>query len=772
MSKFTQCVANVKQLFPKASDKFIELSAKKMMELVDKYGNSPQLLPELQKFWASEIKSLAVYEKVKLDNKLKKSNIENMFKDAKNKNISAVEVAAALLVRSNKNIKDARISADVLLKGYVTEGNGILSQLVEIDNVSDIIDGKFDEDIANFMVDEGKNGTAIGTYNGPVKQVGQIFRTVNSWAIQTLRDSGIPINEVAGYIMRQSHDSERIEAAGFQTWITEIIPRLDMEKTFSDLDPNSPTYSQDVIKYLEATFKAIVADKGTGGVSRFTKGRQLHFKSGADFIQYNQQFGMYDTIFDSIKGSIKAVSRAASLTQVLGTNHRKTVDWLKSQADNKDKLVIEEWYQAVLGADEAVGEHQFTKVLDAGKMILNMSKLGGAAKSVLLDFVPAVIAHGQLTGGNIFETSFNSLGTWMESLSPDVRKEVAKELVVDLEIQHAALNNMMYGSADGIMAEYGKGAIAKAHKWFFTINGMGPLTRVNKTSASLSIARDLKDVIKKPLDKVQQTIFSHYGIGEKELKVMGLVENDFVNKKGIRMIPFEKLQEAFPDLKEQELLELQKDTGTKVMALLIDRADQMVPTAGKRERVQMGYIHHPDSTKGRIWRMVAQFKMTTMKSFNDMNYQANLYESRVPQAYLIGRRVIYGGLMAYMIESVRQYMFEDEPEYKPLTIQDGLEYLARGGGAGIAGDFVLGKHDTMVRKGVEGLAGPMLTTIFDAGDLASMSLGDKPVGREAAKLIIHNTPYLGLPFIKSYKDGMIDAMDEFLSEMTPYRRSR
>lgn len=769
--KQQQCIMNAKLLFPKASDKFIQNSAKKMVKILDKYEGKPELMSKLKEFFEAEQKALAVYEKVKLENKLKKDNITKTLEDAKNKDVSIKEVAAALLVKSHKNIEGARLSVDTIQKAFIAEGNGILSQLIEIENVSDIIDGKFDEDIANFMVDEGlKKDT--GKYSGPVKQVGGIYRLVNAWAIKTLRESGISIREIASYIMRQSHDSQKIEVAGFETWVQDIVPRLDMDKTFSDLDKDATNYIKDVAKYLKDTYDAIVADRGSGGINAFTHARELHFKSGADFIQYNTKYGLYETIYDSIKGSIKAVSRSASLTQILGTNHRKMIDWLKNQAEGKDKNTIEGWYQSVMGYDEVIGEHMFTKVLDAGKMVVNMSKLGGGFKAVLLDFAPSVIAHGQLTGGNMFESASNLVSNWFEALSPETRKAVARELSIDLELHHAVLNNSMFSNADGTSMEYGKGLISSAHKWFFTINGMGPLTRMNKISSSLSIARDLKRVIARELDETQKKILSHYRIGNDELAIMRLADGDFINKSAIRNIPMETLQKAFPGKSETELETLQKDAAFKVMALLIDRTDQMTPTAGKRERVALGYLHHPDTGWGRIFRLVAQFKMTSMKALNDMKYQANLYESRVPQAYLIGRRVIYGGLMAYMIEAVRQWAFEDEPTYRPVTVADAMEYLAKGGGAGIAGDFMFSKHDSFVRKSIESFAGPGFSTLADAFDLGKMALSDKPVSREAAKLIIHNTPYLGLPFIKSYKDGMIDAMDDFLSEMTPYRKRR
>src|SRR3546814_20771794 len=37
-----------------------------------------------------------------------------------------------------------------------------------------------------------------------------------------------------GYIVRQSHDVYRIRGAGFEKWRDDILPHLDMARTFAD----------------------------------------------------------------------------------------------------------------------------------------------------------------------------------------------------------------------------------------------------------------------------------------------------------------------------------------------------------------------------------------------------------------------------------------------------------------------------------------------------------------------------------------------------------
>ena len=185
--------------------------------------------------------------------------------------------------------------------------------------------------------------TVIGP--GEVAALSKILAKYDWAARLQVEAAGAWVKPLPGYVLRQSHDADRIRFAGFRAWRDFLAERLD-ERTFEGV--------RDRERYLRRVYDALsrgaqhlllgaalrpIALDETGGdengegarawmqaVARLlTNDRLLHFKSADAWFDYLERFGA-STLNEALLFGLERLGRTTGLMRALGPGLQDSLD--------------------------------------------------------------------------------------------------------------------------------------------------------------------------------------------------------------------------------------------------------------------------------------------------------------------------------------------------------------------------------------------------------------------------------------------------------------
>ena len=157
-----------------------------------------------------------------------------------------------------------------------------------------------------------------------------IAKIVQKWQRESMgainREGGW-VRSYSGYITRTTHDPDKIRAAGPAKWIADTLPRLDLARTFGTRDPQrardalhamwAPMMQGQHFDYGRATNEELYPTPAkTASASR-----ELHFKTGKDWRDYNLQYGVHNATH-SVVEAVRVAARRVALMSEFGTEPR------------------------------------------------------------------------------------------------------------------------------------------------------------------------------------------------------------------------------------------------------------------------------------------------------------------------------------------------------------------------------------------------------------------------------------------------------------------
>ena len=285
------------------------------------------------------------------------------------------------------------------LGGMVTRLQRELPHLLS-DRAKLLHDRKFNADVVREMHQPG------ATRNADARRLAEIFAEVTEASRQDLNRLGADIGKLEGWAGSQSHDPDKLLAAGEDAWIAEQMQRLDLERSFGD-------EAGDAEAILRTSWRTIVTGVQPGlnprrvgqqtqpaNVARsLGKERIFHYKSADDWLAYHEQFGGMTLAAGMIQHLKRNASTAAqmemfgpepeamiaSISEALKQRARELLP-PKEAAEQAQKLSVDEGplRQAI---DEMTGLTSSPVARSAAKIASNIrlwqsiSKLGGAVIS-------------------------------------------------------------------------------------------------------------------------------------------------------------------------------------------------------------------------------------------------------------------------------------------------------------------------------------------------------------------------------------------------------
>ena len=299
-----------------------------------------------------------------------------------------------------------------------------------------------------------RSGTAV-IGPGEVAALSKILAKYDRAARLEAEAAGAWVKPLPGYVLRQSHDADRIRFAGFQAWRDFLAERLD-ERSFEGVTDRE-RYLRRVYDALSrgaqhlllgAALRPIALDE-TGGdengegarawmqaVARLlTNDRLLHFKSADAWFDYLERFGA-GTLNEALLFGLERLGRTTGLMRALGPDLQGSLDGALQDlvADTKGRSKARQSLKTTLarldGSVSLPAEGIAARVAAGVEAQRAFARLGGLMAGRITQ-APDGAARLETRGrGLLFELERDLTNLIASRRTPTVRQELAAMLSV------------------------------------------------------------------------------------------------------------------------------------------------------------------------------------------------------------------------------------------------------------------------------------------------------------------------------------------------------
>jgi hypothetical protein len=426
---------------------------------------------------------------------------------------------------------------------------------------------EFDREISDALEDVDADPASVTKAHSPLAlKVAKVMAKHQENARLLLNDAGAFVRKMPGWIVRQSHDAVKLQAAGFERWYDSILPRLD-ERTFDSVkvktsaDAASPNfdaaYRAAEVKarreYLLRTYNSLVtgihetgsadwlhAFKMPGNKAKsVSQERVLHFKK-YQWFDYNAEFGR-GTLLEEVAHGLELSAKNTALMRTWGTNpeamftavQRDLAEKVaqdsslsaaekKKQADTISGFWTRNFFAQVNGTASTGGNPTWARRMANVRAWITMSKLGGVVLSAFPD-ISNKASLARHNGVNYFEGLGNGLTSLVRGKSAPEREMMLDHVRGFSESVAGSIFNR-FGADSGL-----SGKMNRAMRTYFKMNLMTFWDNAQRDGWSDFMARNMGASLKGGFDALDprfQTTLRGYGITEKEWAVLQKAPKD------------------------------------------------------------------------------------------------------------------------------------------------------------------------------------------------------------------------------------------------------
>jgi len=758
--------------------------------------SSDQVLAKEARDLAEKLKRAAFIEKRNAAIALRKGAeaydfIKTNFPNDPGEGLKAMMVGTNL-VRDGSRFSVAAQQKELLIR-YV---GGLLTDLEAKDLLKVMKDGALDREISRalFTIDN-PNATP---YAG-IDEAMEIAKILHKWqevVRKQYNDAGADIGKELGYIVKQSHDSDKLRTAGYQAWRDAIMPKLDMARTFAD--------GRDPEEALQAIYANIVSGdhrKAKDEITGFKGGtfnlgkrasaeRVLHFKDADNWFDYNTQFGI-GGIMDATLRTMETSAQNIGLMRKLGPNPRDVYNRLieRVRDDIKDPTIkaqflsdvrpgamLDNYFAAVDGTTNIPVASVAAQVSSGVRAFQNMSKLGGALIASAQDLV-AVAAEMRYQGAG---DMFSGMGEAIAGLSRGQNRAGMREI-------DAALPVFFEGMRDGISARFDPadnlpGSISRLQQLFFKANGLTWWTDTLRAATVRSFshhAGSLADAAFDALPKDFSRVLSLYGIDAGKWDIIRSAPQKLADGRSyltpdtIRDLPDAQfvayLEAQGKKPSDYAVRQLREEVVSQFRTYFSDRASYAVLEPDAQTRALLLQGTQPGTVQGELLRFIGQFKSFPVAFVQKVigrevygrgaDTLSDALKNTNGEMLGMAQLFVWSTLFGYGIMTAKEIIKGREPR----TPETPAEYaklvqaaMLQGGGLGIFGDFLFGEMKNRYGQSALGtLLGPTFATVGDVMDLFGRAKSGDDFAGQALRVALNNTPFANLFYTKAALDYLV-----------------
>lgn len=664
----------------------------------------------------------------------------------------------ALMVGVNRARRGSRFSAAAeqnQLAGYYI--GGLIADVERAGLWTHLVRGELDQDIARALWQKGQDTPDL---RGIPKEAQSLADAIHKWQEVARLDAnkaGAWIKKMPGYIVRQSHDINKIRRAGYEAWRDYIKPRLD-PKTFDDV--------KDVDKFLAKVYDGLASGvhmktssapsgfKGVANIGRkMSHERTLHFKGADEWSDYNAQFGS-GSLREALLSGLERSAASTGLMRTLGPNAEANLKQMmenisRSLEGQPDKLKSfrddENWLQnrfgELDGSTRIPANSMAAQVGAITRAIQSMAKLGGAVISAFSD-IPIYGSEMRYQG----RTILSGMGEAIEGLTRGRGSREQREILGMLGVYFDSMRGQITSRFSG--HDDMPGRMSRLMQSFFKWNGLTWWTDTMRASAALGMSHRLalhKSKAWDGLDDDLQRTLSLYGIDAgKWEKIRTSVTKEADGRQYI-------VPENVGD----------REIEAQLRSYFVDRAEYAVITPDQRTHAIMRRGTRPGSVEGETLRFIGQFKSfpiaVIQKAIGREIYGRG--SDTLRQALKNGHGEMLGlaqlmlwtTLFGYGAMTTKDLLKGKTPR-DPLSPTTWGAAFTQGGGAGIYGDFLLGESSRFGGGLLQTLAGPTLGTVDDFYDIYTRLRNGDDAAAQSFRFLVSNTPFANLFYTRTAMD--------------------
>jgi hypothetical protein len=678
---------------------------------------------------------------------------------------------------------------------------GLIHDLDKADLLPVLAKGDSDQDIADALWRVGQD-MDTDHLNPQVVEIAKVVQKYQEGARIDANRAGASIGKIPGYITRQSHDSEKIGAAGFQKWRDDILPHLD-PSTF-EATGNTDSFLRGVFDGLVSGdhLKAETGAKPNGFkgpanlAKKLSQERVLHFRDGVAWHEYNKAYGT-GSLRESVLRGLDMAGQNTALMRRLGTNPEANLNMaLDAIAEDVRKGgdpealknfntarrgVLANRMKEVTGQTRIPGNATQARVAANVRAWQSLSKLGGALLSSFTD-LPVAASEFKYQGRGFL----GSLGEMTSGLLKGRGSQEQREILSGYGVFADSMRGeiMRRFSADDSIG----GKMSRGMSYFFRLNGLSWWTDANKASAGLLMAHNLAQNADRQLGSLHPDFRRTLGLYDIDAGKWDLLRGmetrhadgrDYMTADGIASIPDEKISGYLTSLGRPvsagAVREVRDNLERNLRAYVNDRVTYAVLEPDARTRSIINQGTQPGTVPGDLLRFVTQFKSFPaaymQKTIGRDLYGRGYTPTGLGNGFRGGRDlaaalrngngerlalaqlVVWTTAFGYLSMASKDVAKGREPR-SPEDPKTWMAAMVQGGGLGIFGDYLFGEASRFGNKPLESAAGPVLGTVASAIDLWSKVRSGDDAASSALRLAQNNTPFLNLFYSRIVMDHL------------------
>lgn len=623
------------------------------------------------------------------------------------------------------------------------------------------------------------------TGDAAAKQLAAAWGEAAEYARMRANRAGANIGRLENWGMPQVHDAVKVKAAGFRKWRADILPMLDLGRML-DHETGEMLTPRRLNSLLRETYDSIITSgwddrtlggRGNGAMARRREQhRFLIFRDADQWLQYQQAFGAGDTkgapeaMFDVMMGHMDAMARDIAAMEILGPDPDATVRWLSDMlkkaaatdalpegrvvtADSRAAFAdytMRNMYGLFTGELNRPVNAQMARTFSALRAIQTSAKLGSAQITAITD-----IGFQATTRDFLGLPVAKVIGDYIAWMAPKVKagekaiairagllaEETASRLSA-LSRYQDEFNAPAWARrlADGVLRASGLSRWTQVGKWLFGMDMFGQLAD--------NAGRAFADI-----DEGLRLSLRRHGISPADWDAIRQVAA--YEHGGVRWLrPDDVRTSALLDAGEAERL------SDLLLEMVQTETRYAVPDAGLRARAITTGDARPGTWGGELWRSMMQFKAFPVSILFTHITRAVHGDGMFNRSEYAAKLFISTTLMGMLAHQTTQLLTGRDP----APMDDWRTWAAaaaKGGGAGILGDFLFADQNRYGGGLAATLSGPLLGSVeglakLTWGNIQNAADGkDSNLGRELVRFARSNTPGSSLWYARAAFDRVL-----------------
>jgi hypothetical protein len=443
------------------------------------------------------------------------------------------------------------------------------------------------------------------------------------------------IKQYKNYIARQSHNIEKIKAAGFEQWYKDIQPRIDWNRMDTPISKHKETlqrvYNEVIagVYDIETPNGVIGTDFRVGAnvADKVSQSRSLIFKRD-QWFDYNQKYG-HATLAASYLKALDRAGQTSALMRVLGVNPEATLT-RAMEAMQSELMITNPTAAAKLiqkkslilgnleildGRAQIAGNINFAKIASNVRLLQSMSKLGAAVFASTADLA-VYGANTRYEGrGNMFKGIGEAVSGLVSRNKGNAREEILNGL--DVVFDHTIANIMQQFTKHGNFTDN----LSAATRVYTKMNLQVPWTTSLQKSAAIGLSNYIGNNAAKTFDALSddmKRMFKIHSIDRAKWDVIRKTVNEaedgrlYIDVRAIQDLPNEAIAgfitANWRTVTDVSIARAKESIATDLRSMFIDRAESAVPSTDKRVQAAMTGRTQRGTLWGEIVRSIGQFK--------------------------------------------------------------------------------------------------------------------------------------------------------------------